>query len=135
MNEQADEHIKTKLNLLFNYIINNADGEKIGLKEKDRSCLVRIFKQLDIYISNENTCGLMSEQYVQDLKIMMWSIKEIYQSPYKILLNDLNNKQLVHKFLKTKKYIVEKKQNYRLEEVISYFIVCLQDEFERRNDI
>ena len=47
--EQADEYIITKLNLLFNYIYKGDSGEKIGLNENDRECLLVLLKRLEMY--------------------------------------------------------------------------------------
>lgn len=47
--EQADEYIITKLNLLFNYIYKGDSGEKIGLNESDRECLIILLKRLEMY--------------------------------------------------------------------------------------
>ena len=47
--EQTDEYIITKLNLLFNYIYKEEGGEKIGLTENDRECLIVLLKRLEMY--------------------------------------------------------------------------------------
>lgn len=126
---QADEHIITKLNLLFNFIYKGADGKEIGLKEKDREPLITLLKRLDMYCSNIEIYDLMSPERVLDEKIMVWALKEIYLSPHKIYLNSLKRDKFALKYYKTKKYITEK-PDYRLEEIINYFIVCLHDEME-----
>ena len=128
--EQADEHIITKLNLLFNYIYKKESGEKIGLTEADREHLILIFKSLEMFTEDVKAYDYMTKDRLLDEKILMWCIKEIYLSPYKIFLKKLNRENIVFKYLKTKKYISEK-ANYRLEEIINYFIVCLKEELER----
>ena len=101
------------------------------MKEKDRESLIAIYKRLDMYVgTNPEIYQLMPEERVLDEKIMMWTIKELYQSPYKIYLNSLKQKDFLLKFYKTKKYITAK-PNYQLKEVIDYFIVCLYEEMER----
>ena len=127
--EQASEHIITKLNLLFYFIYNNASGEKIGLDEKDREALILIFDRLEMYVNDINSFNSMPYEVVINEKILMWVVKEIYLSPYRIFINKLDRQTLVHKFLKSKKYI-ERKQDFKLEELISYCITCLQKELK-----
>lgn len=129
--EQADEHIITKLNLLFNYIYKNGSGEKIGLTQNDKSNLILIYSKLELYVNNSKAYELMSAERVLDEKIMLWAIKEIYLSPHKIYLNTLTRDKFILKYYKTKKYITEK-ENYKIKEIIDYFMVCLHDEIENR---
>lgn len=129
--EQADEHIITKLNLLFNYIYKNGSGEKIGLTQNDKSNLILIYSKLELYVNNSKAYELMSAERVLDEKIMLWAIKEIYLSPHKIYLNTLTRDKFILKYYKTKKYITEK-ENYKIKEIIDYFMVCLHDEMENR---
>lgn len=129
--EQADEHIITKLNLLFNYIYKNGSGEKIGLTQNDKSNLILIYSKLELYVNNSKAYELMSAKRVLDEKIMLWAIKEIYLSPHKIYLNTLTRDKFILKYYKTKKYITEK-ENYKIKEIIDYFMVCLHDEMENR---
>lgn len=132
--EQAGEHIITKLNLLFNYIYNkyNAREEEFGLTEKNRSGLIETLKRLDLYTENTEIYDVMPTDYLLDQKIMIWAIKDIYLSPHKIFLNGLTKEKLNFIYLKSKRYIT-KKENYKLEEIISYFIVCLHEEFEKES--
>ena len=127
--EQADEHIITKLNLL--YIYKNGSGEKIGLTQNDKSNLILIYSKLELYVNNSKAYELMSAERVLDEKIMLWAIKEIYLSPHKIYLNTLTRDKFILKYYKTKKYITEK-ENYKIKEIIDYFMVCLHDEMENR---
>lgn len=129
--EQADEHIITKLNLLFNYIYKNGSGEKIGLTQNDKSNLILIYSKLELYVNNSKAYELMPAERVLDEKIMLWAIKEIYLSPHKIYLNTLARDKFILKYYKTKKYITEK-ENYKIKEIIDYFMVCLHDEMENR---
>ena len=127
---QTDEHIITKLNLLFNYLYKGEDGSQIGLTEKDRISLIPLLKRIGICVDNEQIYNLMRPERVLDEKIMLWCVKEIYQSPHKVFLSKLTWEKLSHKYLKTKLYITEK-PDYKLEEIINYFIVCLHEELEK----
>lgn len=129
--EQADEHIITKLNLLFNYIYKNGSGEKIGLTQNDKSNLILIYSKLEMYVNDSKIYNIMPAERVLDEKIMFWAIKEIYLSPHKIYLNTLTRDKFILKYYKTKKYITEK-ENYKIKEIIDYFMVCLHDEMENR---
>ncbi len=82
-----------------------------------------------MYVDNISVYDFMSAERLLDEKIMIWAIKEIYQSPYKIYLNNLDREKFVLKYQKTKKYITENR-DYKLEEIIKYFIVCLHEELE-----
>ncbi len=129
--EQASEHIIiTKLNLLFIYIYNNGSGEKIGIFEKDRTALILQLKRLELFSENQKAFEFMSESALMDQKIMMWVVKELYQSPYKIYLNTIKKETFKLKYLKTKKYIMSKKL-YSINEIINYFMACLYEEFEK----
>lgn len=132
--EQADEHIITKLNLLFNYIYKGNSGEKIGLNENDRECLIVLLKRLEMYCGNIEIYNLMPQERVLDEKIMFWALKEIYLSPHRVYLNKLTREKFTLKYYKTKKYITEKPY-YRLEEIINYFIVCLHEAMEKEKGI
>ena len=131
--EQTDEYIITKLNLLFNYLYKGEyeNCSKIGLEPKDRMPLIVLLKRIGLYVDKESIYNLMEPERILDDKIMMWCIKEIYLSPHKVFLNNLNWEKLTLKYLKTKKYIMEK-PDYKLEEIINYFIVCLHDELENK---
>lgn len=128
-NTQPDEHIITKLNLLFNYIYKKESGAAIGLSEKDRNCLITILRHLEMYVENTVAYDLMPADRFLDEKIMLWAVKEIYLSPHKVFLNNLKRDRFILRYQKTKKYITGK-LDYKLEEIINYFIVCLHDELE-----
>ncbi len=129
-NEQADEYNKTKLNLLFNYIYKKINGNLIGLNGNDREPLITNLKRLELYTEDTNAYIMMTHERFLDAQIMMWAVKELYLSPYKMLLSKLDAKNLRLKYTKTKKYITEK-ENYRIDELISYFITCLQEEMQK----
>ena len=128
-NAQPDEHIITKLNLLFNYIYKKESGAAIGLLEKDRNSLITILSHLEMYVENTVAYDLMPADRFLDEKIMLWAVKEIYLSPHKVFLNNLKRDRFILRYQKTKKYITGK-SDYKLEEIINYFIVCLHDELE-----
>lgn len=83
-----------------------------------------------MYASNYEIYQLMPKEKVLDEKLMMWALKELYLSPHKIYINYLSRDKFVLKFYKAKKYITEK-NNYKLKEIIDYFIVCLHNEMEK----
>ena len=129
---RAAEEIDGTINyVLFNYIYKNGSGEKIGLTQNDKSNLILIYSKLELYVNNSKAYELMSAERVLDEKIMLWAIKEIYLSPHKIYLNTLTRDKFILKYYKTKKYITEK-ENYKIKEIIDYFMVCLHDEMENR---
>lgn len=91
--------------------------------------LILILKHLELFSDNVSAYQLINEEEMLDIKIMMWVIKDIYISPHKVLLNNLNLKKLNFRYLKAKKYI-SKKEEYSLCDLINYFAVCLMDELE-----
>lgn len=93
-----------------------------------------MFKRLELYAEDKEAYDLMPINRVMDEKIMMWVIKEIYASPYKVYIDKLDRRLVVHKYAKTKKYIMQK-MNHTLEDIINYFIVCLQDELIKRSKL
>jgi hypothetical protein len=82
-----------------------------------------------MYVDDSRAYELMPVDRFLDEKIMLWAVKEIYLSPHRVFLNNLKRDRFVLRYQKTKKYITEK-PDYRLEEIINYFIVCLHDELE-----
>lgn len=102
---------------------------KFGLKESDRAILIKILRRLELYTDNKRAYDLMSAEKLMDQKFMIWAIKEIYQSPHKVLINKLQRERMVLKYAKTKEYITQK-LDYKLVEIISYYIVCLHEELE-----
>lgn len=117
----------TKLNLLFNYLIYKEQNfEK--LEEKDRIAIIVILKRLDIYTTSIN---YIPEETLKELKIQYWTIVEIYLSPYKIYLNNLNRMDFLFRFLKTKQY-VECNLEDKLTHFINYFIKSLREDFKSK---
>lgn len=99
------------------------------MKENDRDYFVQILRHLELYTETLTAYELMTPEKLLDEKIIIWAIKEIYLSPYKMFLNNLNREKIVLKYQKTKKYITSK-DDYRIEEIINYFVVCLYNELE-----
>ena len=105
---------------------------KFGLTEKDRPGLTLILEKIDLYRDGAKFgYALMPEDKALDQKIMTWAIKELYTSSYRIFLKNLKRDKLINKYLKTKEYITTK-GNYKLKDILNYFIVCLQQEFEKQ---
>ncbi len=100
------------------------------MKPTDRENLIILLRRCKLYAENELTYNLMPPETVLDNKILTWCVKELYLSPHKVFLMNLNWEKLTHKYLKAKKYITEK-PNYTLEEVINYCMVCLYEELEK----
>lgn len=103
---------------------------KFGLSEKDRGPLILIYNRLEMYTKDMKSFNSMPSEMINNEKILMWAVKEIYLSPYKVFIDKLDRNKLIYRFLKAKKYI-ELKQEYKLEELISYFITCLYKELEQ----
>lgn len=83
-----------------------------------------------MYCENVESYYIMPDEKILDEKIMLWTLKELYLSPYKVYLNNLKLEKFRLNYFKAKKYITQK-ENYRLEEIINYFIVCLHEELEK----
>lgn len=130
--EQADEHIITKLNLLFCYLYKGQSAEKIGLLDEDRETLKILLNKLELYVEDLGVFKMMNEQALLDLKIQTWVITELYLSPHRVLLSKLTRDKLILKYKKARKYIPEEKG---LTELINYFMVCLQEELEEGGNV
>ena len=131
-NEQATEHIITKLNLYFNYIINNGVENFENVSNKDKKILIAILEKLDLYISNIDILNYFTEEKLLDYQLQYWLIKEIYFSSYKIFLGKITRNQFIFRYLKAMKYIDFKKD---LDGFVKYFLRCIQEEMEVQNGI
>lgn len=116
----------TRLNLLFNYLINK-NKKFENLKEADRESIVAILKRLDIYPVSE----YMTEERIYDLKVQYWAVTELYLSPYKIYLNDYERDDFIFRFLKAKKYVDYTKSEQELNHFMGYFIKSLQTDLKK----
>ncbi len=117
---------KTKLNLLFNYLINKEKSFE-NLTEMDKTAIISTLKRLEMYTTN---IECLPENIQFQLKIEYWTITEIYTSPYKIYLNQLTRNTFMLKYLQTEKYIGLENED-KIGEFISYLITCLRKEFEK----
>ena len=131
-NAQVTEHIITKLNLYFNFIINNGIENFENISQDDKKAIILILKRLDLYIDNLDILKYFSEEKLIDYQVQYWLIKEIYFSEYKIFLSKITRKQFIFRYLKAMKYI-----NFRndLQGFVKYFFRCLQEEMEVSNGI
>lgn len=132
-NELADEHIITKLNILFNYIIYNAQEKFENMASSDRQAIIKILQKLNIYIDNAEILQYFSESKKFEYELQYWAIKELYYSPYKVLLDKLTRQQFLFRFYKAKKYMDLSKCS--IYEFSSYFIRCVQGEMEKGGKI
>lgn len=115
---------KTKLNLLFNYIVK---GEKFEeLQEADKNNITDIIEKMELTVKPEYLESIPL-QILNKTKIKYWVIKELYMSSYKVYLNKITKEMLENKFLKTEKYIDARK----IDDFISYYIKSLQNELEK----
>lgn len=132
--EQPTEHIITKLNLFFNYIINNnSSTQKLKIPLEDKENIIMYLERLDIFIDNPTVLEFFSEEKILEYKILYWVIKEIYFSPQRILLNTLTREQLYFRYGKAKKYMDLTKCN--IYEFLAYFITCMNEELEEGSGI
>lgn len=132
--ELANEHITTKLNLLFNYIIYNSPEKNFeNITSSDKQAIIKILKKLDIYVQNTEILQYFSESQKFEYELQYWAIKELYYSPYKIFLGKLTKQQFIFRFYKAKKYMDY--SNCSIYEFSSYFIRCVQEEMEGGNNI
>ena len=85
----------TKLNLLFLYLINKENQfENISLADKQN--IQTILKRLDLYIENYSC---IPDEKLTELKIQYWTIAQLYCSPYRIYIDNLNIKNFNFRFL------------------------------------
>lgn len=130
----------TKLNYIFNLIINNAH-EKLKMSKYELQNLKSILKRLDLeVIDTEN----IPKDSLLKFKVIYFSIYALYVNSYNVYLPKLNRDDLINKFLKTEKYRnkiadisseLEREElrdsaTNKLEEFVNYFIKCLQELLE-----
>lgn len=118
---------KNKLNDLFNYL-NRKKKNFDGLTELDRDIIVRELKRLEIYA--ENITHQLTEKVLLQLQLQYWVITQIQLSPYKIYLPNLSRSTFLLKYLYTEKYINIDNDEEKINEFVSYLIVCLRKVFE-----
>lgn len=122
----------TKLNLYFNFIINNGVENFENISEKDKNAIILILEKLDLYIDNLDILKYFSKKNIINYQVQYWLIKEIYYSEYKMFLSKMTRNQFIFRYLKATKYIDFKND---LQGFVKYFIRCLQEEMEVSNGI
>lgn len=120
---------KTKLNLLFNYLIYK-ENEFENLTETDRTAIKIQLQRLEMYLDN---ISYLTEDKIFQLQLQYWTIAQIYLSPYKVYLNELTRNTFLLKYLQTEKYIKIDSED-KINDFISYFITCLRKGFEKNNN-
>lgn len=119
----------TKLNLLFLYLINKENQfENISLADKQN--IQAILKRLDLYIENYSC---IPDEKLTELKIQYWTIAQLYCSPYRIYIDNLNIKNFNFRFLKTKEYCSYQDEK-ELVKFIGYFIKSLREEIKNETN-
>lgn len=119
----------TKLNLLFLYLINKENQfENISLADKQN--IQTILKRLDLYIENYSC---IPDEKLTELKIQYWTIAQLYCSPYRIYIDNLNIKNFNFRFLKTKEYCSYQDEK-ELVKFIGYFIKSLKEEIKNETN-
>lgn len=121
--------LNTKLNLLFLYLINKENQfENISLADKQN--IQTILKRLDLYIENYSC---IPDEKLTELKIQYWTIAQLYCSPYRIYIDNLNIKNFNFRFLKTKEYCSYQDEK-ELVKFIGYFIKSLREEIKNETN-
>lgn len=119
----------TKLNLLFLYLINKENQfENVSLADKQN--IQTILKRLDLYIENYSC---IPDEKLTELKIQYWTIAQLYCSPYRIYIDNLNIKNFNFRFLKTKEYCSYQDEK-ELVKFIGYFIKSLREEIKNETN-
>lgn len=122
----------TTLNIIFNYI-NKYELKKqldLSLTEEEQKEHARMFlvintlKKLELYMTDEKTFEIMTEERQKDLLIQYYVIDEFSKSPYNFLLYKLNKENFNFRYKKAMKYV----DKSDLERFVSYLIACLQEE-------
>lgn len=127
---QPTGHIITILYLLFNYINKgeNANFFK-NIEESQRKGIQTVLKRFDIFIKNDETLQYFDNQKMLEILIQYYVVKELYFSPYKVILSKLTKEEFMLKFYKTKKYVDLNEEN--IYKFINYFIKSLKEKIDR----
>lgn len=137
--KESKVNIFTKLNYIFNLIINNNSAE-LKIAEAEFKYLQDLFIRLDIYIpSSSLEKGIIPDDVLFKHKVLYYVIYSLYCSSYKVYLADLNREDLFNKLLKTEEYRlplkeIEKRESTepeQLEEFINYLIKSLQNHLQK----
>lgn len=126
----AQGYIITILYLFFNYI-NNGENRKIfkNISEDQTKGIRNCLKKWELLVP-ENSVQYLNQTQILRYEILYWTIKEMYFSPYKMLLNSLKKEEINNKFLKTEKYCGEPSEE-NIVKFINYFIVCLREKIDK----
>lgn len=120
----------TKLNLLFNYLIDKEKQNFESLKERDKKIINSELKRLEIFISGSNILNYLDDEQLLDYKLQYYAVTQLFLSPYKIYLDNLNRSNFLFRFFKAKQYIKINTED-DLEHFMNYFIKCLREEMEK----
>lgn len=118
---------KTKLNSLYLFI-NKKNKSFKGLSQTDRVSIETVLKKLELYTENDL---YIPDEMKFDLQLKYYAITQIYLSPYKVHLMDLNEKTFTRVFLAAKKYCSIDNED-KIEDFMNYFIVCLREEMKSK---
>lgn len=123
-------YIITILYLLFNYI-NNRENENFfkDISESQRQGIRLLLKKFNVLIESPNTIQYLDEQRILKAQIQYYVVKELYFSPYKVILEKLTKEEFNLKFLKTEKYV--DLQNESINKFINYFTKTLKEKVDR----
>ncbi len=126
----AQGYIITILYLFFNYI-NKGENRKIfkNISEDQTKGIRNYLKKWELLVP-ENSVQYLNQTQILRYEILYWTIKEMYFSPYKMLLNSLKKEEINNKFLKTEKYCGEPSEE-NIVKFINYFIVCLREKIDK----
>lgn len=91
--------------------------------------IIGILKRLEIYVENVETLQYFTYRKLLEVETQYFVIKELYFSPYKIILSKITKEEFILKFLKTDKYIGLSQEN--IKRFIDYFIKCLREKIDK----
>ncbi|MBQ8299492.1 MAG: DUF4373 domain-containing protein [Clostridia bacterium] len=93
----------TKLNYIFNLIINNRANE-VELSESDFAAFQVLLKRLDIFVEERFANSLPNENLFE-FEVIYYALLELSKSSYVVYLNKLSREDLFNKLLKTQEYV------------------------------
>lgn len=142
-NVPADDHIKdktrldrldkTRLDLLFNYLINKEEAENFeSLTQNDKTIIKVYLERLNINIETPDILNLIKPEQILDYEIQYWVVTQLSIGEYKIFLNYLSAEKFSYLYLKSKRIIknyVSESDNTYITRLASYFIKTLENEF------
>lgn len=93
----------TKLNYIFNLIINNRASE-VGFSEFEFIAFRILLKRLDLFV-DENIVARFSNEKLLEIEVIYYALLEISKSSYVVYLHKLSRDDLYNKLLKTQEHI------------------------------